>query len=43
MLAIRPWGRFTERVAIDEERLERIFGDEGRDYVTREPRWLSPL
>ncbi len=32
--------RLSERVRIDEERLERIFGDAYRDYVARVPRWL---
>jgi protein-S-isoprenylcysteine O-methyltransferase Ste14 len=32
--------RLSDRVAIDEERLERIFGDDYRDYVRRVPRWL---
>lgn len=32
--------RLGDRVAVDEERLERIFGDEYRDYVRRVPRWL---
>ena len=34
------WRRLAERVAIDEERLERIFGDEYRDYRSRVPRWI---
>ncbi len=33
------WRRLGERVHIDEERLERIFGDEYREYVRRVPRW----
>ena len=32
--------RLSDRVAIDEERLERIFGDEYREYRRRVPRWL---
>ena len=32
--------RLSDRVAIDEERLEGIFGDEYRDYLGRVPRWL---
>ena len=34
------WRRLGGRVAIDEERLERIFGDEYREYVGRVPRWV---
>ena len=34
------WRRLGHRVRVDEERLERIFGDEYRDYVRRVPRWL---
>jgi protein-S-isoprenylcysteine O-methyltransferase Ste14 len=34
------WRRLAERVEIDEERLERLFGDEYRDYVGRVPRWV---
>jgi protein-S-isoprenylcysteine O-methyltransferase Ste14 len=34
------WRRLAGRVAIDEERLERIFGDEYRDYAGRVPRWV---
>lgn len=34
------WRRLSRRVEIDEERLERIFGDEYRDYMTRVPRWV---
>lgn len=34
------WCRLAERVRMDEERLERVFGDEYRDYVRRVPRWL---
>ncbi len=36
------WRRLDARVLEDEERLERIFGDEYRDYVRRVPRW-APL
>lgn len=32
--------RLRSRVAIDEERLERIFGDEYRAYIRRVPRWV---
>jgi protein-S-isoprenylcysteine O-methyltransferase Ste14 len=32
--------RLASRVAVDEERLERIFGQEYRDYKERVPRWL---
>ena len=41
ILALRQYLRFSERVAIDERRLERIFGDEYRDYVARVPRWIG--
>lgn len=34
------WRRLGARVVEDEERLERIFGDEYREYVRRVPRWL---
>ena len=34
------WRRLAERVEIDEERLERVFGDEYRDYAGRVPRWV---
>ncbi len=36
------WRRLAARVAVDEDRLERIFSDEYRDYVRRVPRW-APL
>jgi len=32
--------RFRRRVAIDEARLERLFGDEYRAYRQRVPRWI---
>lgn len=41
LLALRQQRRFSERVAIDEERLERLFGDEYRVYRTRVPRWFG--
>ena len=41
LLALRQYVRFSERVAIDERRLERIFGDEYREYVARVPRWIG--
>ena len=41
ILAVRQYLRFSERVAIDERRLEPIFGDEYRDYRERVPRWLG--
>ncbi len=41
LLALRQLRRFSERVAVDEERLERLFGDEYRAYRTRAPRWIG--
>ena len=41
LFALRQLRRFTERVAIDEERLERLFGEEYRDYLRRVPRWIG--
>jgi protein-S-isoprenylcysteine O-methyltransferase Ste14 len=35
--------RFARRVGIDEERLERHFGDEYRAYVSRVKRWIPGL
>jgi protein-S-isoprenylcysteine O-methyltransferase Ste14 len=32
--------RFRRRVAVDETRLERLFGDEYRAYRQRVPRWI---
>ena len=32
--------RLSDRVRVDEERLETKFGDDYRAYVTRVPRWL---
>ncbi|HEY6959447.1 MAG TPA: isoprenylcysteine carboxylmethyltransferase family protein [Candidatus Limnocylindria bacterium] len=43
VLALRQYVRFTERVAVDERRLERIFGDEYRDYLARVPRWIGRM
>lgn len=40
LLALRQTRRFALRVRDDEERLERIFGDEYRTYRARVPRWL---
>ncbi len=37
--AWQSW-RLSERVHIDEERLERLFGDEYREYLRRVPRWM---
>jgi protein-S-isoprenylcysteine O-methyltransferase Ste14 len=34
------WRRLSRRVAIDEERIERIFGDQFREYRGRVPRWV---
>ncbi len=42
LLALRQTRRFALRVRDDEERLERIFGDEYRAYRARVPRW-TPL
>lgn len=42
LLALRQYLRFSERVAIDERRLERIFGDDYRAYTARVPRWIGP-
>ncbi len=35
--------RFSERVRVDEERLERQFGDEYRAYKSRAKRWVPGL
>jgi protein-S-isoprenylcysteine O-methyltransferase Ste14 len=35
--------RFARRVGVDEERLEREFGDEYRAYVSRVKRWIPGL
>jgi protein-S-isoprenylcysteine O-methyltransferase Ste14 len=32
--------RLSDRVRIDEERLERRFGEQFRAYLTRAPRWV---
>lgn len=40
LLAIRQARRFARRVRDDEERLERIFGDDYRAYRARVPRWI---
>jgi protein-S-isoprenylcysteine O-methyltransferase Ste14 len=32
--------RLRRRVAIDEQRLSRLFGDDYRSYVAQVPRWL---
>jgi protein-S-isoprenylcysteine O-methyltransferase Ste14 len=40
LLGARQLARFRERVRVDEERLERIFGEEYRAYRARVPRWL---
>lgn len=40
VLLLRQLDRFGERVRSDEERLERIFGDEYRAYAARVPRWV---
>lgn len=41
--ALWQYRRLAARVRVDEERLERIFGDEYREYVTSVPRWLPRL
>ena len=41
ILALRQYLRFSERVAIDERRLERIFGEAYERYVARVPRWIG--
>lgn len=38
--AARQLLRFRERVAVDEARLEALFGDDYRAYRDRVPRWL---
>ncbi len=37
---VYEWRRFGRRVRIDEERIEKVFGDEYREYVKRVPRWV---
>lgn len=37
---VYQWRRMSKRVRIDEERIERIFGDEYRQYTGRVPRWV---
>lgn len=37
---VYQWRRMTTRVRIDEERIEKIFGDEYREYTKRVPRWV---
>lgn len=37
---VYEWRRFSRRVRIDEERIEKVFGDEYREYVKRVPRWV---
>lgn len=39
-LFFRQLLRFRERVAVDEARLEGLFGDDYRAYRDRVPRWL---
>lgn len=41
VLAARAVLRFTARVRVDEERLDRVFGDEYRAYRARVPRWIG--
>jgi len=38
----RQLARFRERVARDEERLERLYGDDYRAYRARVQRWAGP-
>ncbi len=42
-LVIERARRFRERVRFDEERLERIFGEEYREYRSRVNRWVPGL
>jgi protein-S-isoprenylcysteine O-methyltransferase Ste14 len=42
LFGVRQLFRFRRRVAFDEDRLERAFGDEYRAYVARVPRWFGP-
>ena len=37
---VYEWRRFTRRVRIDEERIEKVFGEEYREYRSRVPRWV---
>ncbi len=39
-LVVERARRFSHRVRVDEERLERIFGDEYRAYCRRVKRWI---
>ncbi len=41
LLGLRQLHRFRSRVAEDEERLERLFGDEYRAYLATVPRWVG--
>jgi len=40
-LFFRQLARFSERVARDETRLEKLFGEDYRLYRARVPRWLA--
>ena len=42
-LLVAQYLRLRERVRVDEERLERIFGDAYRDYRARVPRWFGTM
>ncbi len=41
LFALRQALRFGDRVARDEDRLERLFGGEYRSYMDRVPRWFG--